>query len=128
MAASTPARQKLDPGARLLGATQSMGEWHQPAAGLPARAARGWGRWIAQCNSRNSLSPRRRRLSPHPHPTPHPTPPHPTPPHPTRPPARAAWQHPFVNVFKLCDVERWRDVERQGEVKAQMVGAPRRRR
>jgi hypothetical protein len=37
--------------------------------------------------------------------------------------AHAAWQHPFVNVFKLCDVEHWKDVERQGEVKAQMVGS-----
>lgn len=26
------------------------------------------------------------------------------------------WQHPYVNVFKLCEVEKWQDVDKEGEV------------
>ncbi len=37
------------------------------------------------------------------------------------------WQHPYVNVFKLCRVEHWPrgDSFRQGDVTSKVVGAPR---
>jgi hypothetical protein len=34
----------------------------------------------------------------------------------------ADWQHPFVNVFKLCDVQQSKNVEVSGRVVQQMVG------
>lgn len=37
----------------------------------------------------------------------------------------ADWQHPFVNVFKLCGADKWTDVERIGNVKDKMVRQPR---
>ncbi len=33
----------------------------------------------------------------------------------------AEWQHPFVNVFKLCDVETMKEVESKGDVTEHMV-------
>jgi hypothetical protein len=35
--------------------------------------------------------------------------------------AHAEWQHPFVSVFKLCDVEAWKHVTRDGTVVAVLV-------
>ena len=34
----------------------------------------------------------------------------------------AAWQAPYVNVFKLCDVDTLKDVALSGDVKEHMVG------
>lgn len=31
------------------------------------------------------------------------------------------WQHPFVSVFKLCDVETWAHVSKEGNVIAVLV-------
>eukprot|EP00854_Cymbomonas_tetramitiformis_P025547 gene25547-31224_t len=30
--------------------------------------------------------------------------------------AAGLWQHPFVNIFKLCDIDHWKNVARDGEV------------
>jgi hypothetical protein len=33
----------------------------------------------------------------------------------------AAWQHPFTSIFKLCDVEGWKHVSKEGNVVAVLV-------
>lgn len=33
----------------------------------------------------------------------------------------AVWQHPFVSVFKLGDVENWSNVAKQGDVVSVLV-------
>jgi hypothetical protein len=33
----------------------------------------------------------------------------------------AAWQHPFTSIFKLCDVEGWKHVCKEGNVVAVLV-------
>eukprot|EP00955_Chlamydomonas_euryale_P113124 366196-Chlamydomonas_euryale.AAC.18 len=40
---------------------------------------------------------------------------------------RAAWQHPYVDVFKLCEVEQLGDMLLHGDVKQSMVRMPYRR-
>ena len=35
----------------------------------------------------------------------------------------AAWQHPFVSIFKLCDVDTWAQVGKEGNVIAVLVRA-----
>lgn len=37
----------------------------------------------------------------------------------------AAWQQPFVNVFKLCNMDNVKEVEVLGDVKEHMVGVSR---
>ena len=34
-----------------------------------------------------------------------------------------AWQHPYVNVFKLCDTDQSRDVDVMGDVTEHMVSS-----
>lgn len=36
-------------------------------------------------------------------------------------PACTEWQHPYVNVFKLCDVDQLKEVVVHGDVKEHMV-------
>lgn len=33
----------------------------------------------------------------------------------------AEWQHPFVSIFKICDVEEWKHVGKDGNVVAVLV-------
>ena len=33
----------------------------------------------------------------------------------------AEWQHPFINVFKMCDVESWKHISKDGNVVAMLV-------
>mgnify|MGYP001807344099 CR=1 FL=1 len=37
--------------------------------------------------------------------------------------AHAEWQHPFVNIFKLCDVDTMREFETKGDVTEHIVRA-----
>lgn len=34
---------------------------------------------------------------------------------------QAAWQHPYVNVFRLCRVDDWRDALAEGDVSLTLV-------